>query len=93
MKNVLNSPHRYTISFKEEQVVCSGKYNGVNNGDIILYGYKGVLLPSLRKIEKEDGEILKEKDLFITSNDKYVFLQDETLVGLDFYKGELKNGN
>lgn len=83
----------YTVSFGEESVYVTSKDTSLNIGDLILYGYSGVLLPSLRRISKEDGEILKENDLFVDGEVKFILMQDEQLVGKDFYKGELKNGN
>lgn len=79
-----------TISFIEEEVVIFNNNLNLNKDDVILYGYHGVLLPSLRRIDVKQGEILKEKDLFIDGNDVYIKLDDDTLIGKDFYKGEIK---
>lgn len=91
IKSILKD--KYTISFNEEEVECFATYDGLKVGDIILYGYYNVLLPSLRRISNKDGEILKEKDLFIDGNNSFVLIKDNNLIGQDFYKGELKNGN
>ena len=91
IKNILSN--KYIIDFVDDEITCIGNYNGLHIDDIILYGYPNVLLPSLRRINNSHGEILKENDLFLEGKNEYIFIHDTNLIGQDFYKGKLENGN
>ena len=85
------SMNNLIISFGEEEIIIKNKNFNLTVDDVILYGYPNVLLPSLRRTDKEQGEILKENDLFNNNVNEFVILKDKTLIGKDFYKGEIEN--
>lgn len=79
------------ISFSEEEIIIKNKNFNLSSDDIILYAYPNVLLPSLRRVNNIEGEILKEIDLFNDGLDEYIKLNDKSLIGKDFYKGEIED--
>ena len=79
------------ISFIDEEIIIANKNFNLNINDVILYAYPNILLPSLRRADKDDGEIVKEDDLFNNGINDFIILKDKTLVGKDFYKGEIEN--